>query len=53
MNQNLNYFMEMLELTKDDIEHAKELSALNFKHYNPKLIKAVGTLTGVIDKDYK
>ncbi|MDY6863115.1 MAG: N-acetyl sugar amidotransferase [Thermodesulfobacteriota bacterium] len=51
--ENLNYFMEMLELTKDDIERAKELSALNFKHYNPKLIKVVGTLTGIIDKDYK
>ena len=49
----LNYFMEMLELTRDDIERAKELSPLNFKHYDPKLIRMIGRLSGIIDKDYK
>lgn len=30
----LEYFMEMLDITSDDIESAKEKSALNFRHYN-------------------
>jgi len=37
----LQEFMELLDLTKDDIERAKELSPLNFKHYDPKLINII------------
>ena len=37
----LNYFMEMLDLTRDDVKRAKELSPLNFKHYDPKLIRMI------------
>ena len=37
----LNYFMEMLDLTRDDVERAKKLSPLNFKHYDPKLIRMI------------
>jgi N-acetyl sugar amidotransferase len=49
----LTYFMKALDLTRDDIERARELSSLHFKHYDPRLIRMVGKLTGVIDKDYK
>ncbi len=49
----LGDFMEMLNVTRADVEHARELSALNFKHYDPKIIRMIGKLTGVIDKEYK
>ena len=32
----LNEFMEMLGLIRDDIERARDLSPLNFKHYDSK-----------------
>lgn len=49
----LNSFMEALDVTRDDIERAKKLSSMNFKHYDPKLIRIIGQLTGIIDKEYK
>lgn len=41
----LNEFMEMLDLTRDDIERAKDLSPLNFKHYNSKFIRMIENIT--------
>ena len=37
----LDEFIEMLDLNRDDIERAKELSPLNFKHYDSRLIRMV------------
>ena len=49
----LDYFMKMLDVTRADIERAKDLSSLNFKHYDKSIMRAVAKFTGVIDKDYK
>ena len=49
----LEYFMKMLDLTWDDIENAKNLSPLNYKYYDPRFIRAIGRMTGIIDTDYK
>lgn len=51
--ESLSVFMKMLDLSSEDIEHAKHLSPLTFKHYNPKIVRFVGKVFGVIDKDYK
>jgi len=49
----LEYFMKMLDVTRADVERAKDLSTLNFKHYDAKFIRLIGRLTGVIDEEYK
>jgi len=49
----LKYFMKMLDITRTDIERAKDLSSQNFKHYDKSIVKTVARFTGVIDKDYK
>ena len=38
---------------QDNIEGAKDLSALTFKHYEPRVIRLIGELSGVIDKEFK
>jgi N-acetyl sugar amidotransferase len=51
--QELEYFMKMLDVTRSDVERAKDLSSLNFKHYDKSIMRIIAKFTGVIDKDYK
>ncbi len=49
----LEDFMKMLNITRADVERSRKLSAMNFKHYDSRVIRMIGKITGLIDKEYK